>query len=166
MGMKLWVYYLTWFIRYFAIYLVVHAIGSAILMSALSYMPYYIPLIIFLLFDIVLIIQSFFIQIFFTRSKIGIVFALVFFAVQYALNFIVANSEDATFSTYQGISVIPHVAFILSFKEMAYAQSNQISLDFEMQVNDYTLITAIVSFLCNIVFWGLLAIYLDQVVPN
>ena len=130
MGMKLSLYYLTWFIRYFAIYLVVHAIGSAIMMAALSYVPYYISLVIFLLFDIVLIIQSFFIQIFFTRSKIGIVFALVFFAVQYALNFIVANSEEATLSTYQGISVIPHAAFILAFKEMAYAQSNQINIDF------------------------------------
>ena len=35
-----------------------------------------------------------------------------------------------------------------------------------MVLNYYTLATAVVSFICNAIFWGLLSIYLDQVVPN
>lgn len=35
-----------------------------------------------------------------------------------------------------------------------------------MVLNYYTIVTAIVSFICNAIFWGLLSIYLDQVVPN
>ena len=35
-----------------------------------------------------------------------------------------------------------------------------------MVLNYYTLTTAIVSFICNTIFWGVLSIYLDQVVPN
>jgi ATP-binding cassette subfamily A (ABC1) protein 3 len=91
-GMKLWIYYFTWFIRYFMVYLVIHLIVSAIINGAFKQVPYYIPLVIFLLFDILLIIQSFFIQIFVTRAKIGIVVALLFFVLQYAINFIIANN--------------------------------------------------------------------------
>lgn len=35
-----------------------------------------------------------------------------------------------------------------------------------MVLNYYTLTTAIVSFICNIILWGLLSIYLEQVFPN
>jgi ATP-binding cassette subfamily A (ABC1) protein 3 len=91
-GMKLWIYYFTWFIRYFVVYLVIHLIVSAIMLGAFKQVPYYIPLVIFILFDILLIIQSFFIQIFVTRAKIGIVVALLFFVLQYAINFIIANN--------------------------------------------------------------------------
>ena len=62
--------------------------------------------------------------------------------------------------------MIPHVAFITAFKEMIYAESNKIALDFTMVLNYYTIATAIVSFILNIIFWGLLSIYLDQVFPN
>ena len=166
MGMQLKIYYITWFIRYFVIYLIVHAIGSSILISALSHVPYHIPFIIFILFDILLIIQSFFIQIFFTRSKIGIIFALVFFVVQYSMNYIIVNIKEPSLAIHQLISIVPHSAFILAFKEMAYAQSNSISLNFTMEANSYTLITAVISIVCNIVFWTILLIYLDQIVPN
>lgn len=92
MGMKLSLYYLTWFIRYFMVYLVVHLIGSAILRAALPNVPYGMFLIVFILFDILLIIQSFFIQIFFTRSKIGVVFALLFFVIQYVINYVISTN--------------------------------------------------------------------------
>ena len=92
MGMKGWIYYLTWFIRYFLAYLILHLICSAIFVGAFNQVPFIMPLIIFLLFDILLIVQSFFVQIFVTRSKIGIVLALLFFVLQYVINFIVANN--------------------------------------------------------------------------
>jgi len=91
-GMKTWIYYLTWFVRYYAVYVIVHAINSAIISGTFKQIPYYIPLVVFLLFDIVLVVQSFFIQIFFTRSKIGIIFALLFFIIQYVLYYTVANN--------------------------------------------------------------------------
>ena len=92
MGMKLWVYYLTWFIRFFVIYLIVHGISSGIMTATLSQIPFYIPFVVFILFDTLLIIQSFFIQIFFTKAKIGVVFALLFFILQYVINYIVASN--------------------------------------------------------------------------
>ncbi len=120
-GMKLWVYYLTWFIRYFIVYLIIHLIISAIISGLFKNVPYYIPFIVFILFDILLIIQSFFIQIFVTRAKIGIIFALMFFALQYVINFIVVSNPEPSMNNNIAVSVVPHVAFILAFKKMLYA---------------------------------------------
>lgn len=115
-GMKTWIYYFTWFLRFFSVYVIVHLIVSGIVVSQLPHVPYYIPFVMFLLFDILLIVQSFFIQVFVTRAKVGIVLALVVFTVQYAINFAVANSDGITYDANRSISVIAHVAFILSFK--------------------------------------------------
>lgn len=165
-GMKLWIYYLTWFIRYFVVYIIIHIIVSAIFSGIFKYVPYIIPLIIFILFDILLIIQSFFIQIFVTRAKIGIIIALLFFVLQYVINYIVANNQDPTIRIYQAVSIVPHVAFVLAFKEMLYAESVQTVLSFTEVLNQYTIVTAIISISFNILFWGVLTWYLDQVFPN
>ena len=92
MGMKLWLYYLTWFIRYFIIYLIIHLISSAILVAALPNVSFGIIFSVFILFDILLITQSFFIQTFFVRSKLGVVIALLFFIIQYVINYIIATT--------------------------------------------------------------------------
>lgn len=165
-GMKLWIYYLTWFIRYFAVYIVIHIISSAIISRTFTHVPFYIPFVVFLLFDILLIVQGFFVQIFVTRAKIGIIFALLFFVLQYVINYIVANNSDPTVAIYRGVSVVPHVAFILAFKQMVYAESIQTSLTFTEVLNNYTITTAIISICFNIIFWGILTWYLDQVFPN
>lgn len=90
------IYYFTWFIRYLVVYLIIHIIGSIIIARALPNVPFIIPFVIFILFDILLIVQSFFIQTFFSRSKIGVVIALLFFLVQYILSFVSSNSDNPT----------------------------------------------------------------------
>jgi len=49
---------------------------------------------------------------------------------------------------------------------MIYAESNKVVLNFTMVLNYYTIATALVSIALNIIFWGLLTIYFDQVIPN
>lgn len=115
MGMNIPVYYFTWFLRYFITFLIVHIIGSIIIARTLVYVPFYVPFVIFILFDILLIAQSFFIQTFFSRSKIGIVFALLFFLVQFIISFVSSNSDNPTESVNTAISIVPHVALILCF---------------------------------------------------
>ena len=113
--MNIPLYYFTWFIRYFIVFLVIHIIGSAIIAKTLSHVSFIIPFVVFILFDILLIIQSFFIQTFFSRSKIGVVIALLFFLVQYILSFISSNSDNPTLSVNRALSIVPHAAFILAF---------------------------------------------------
>ena len=166
MGMKMSNYYFSWFIRYFAVYLVLHLISAAIVSGQLKNVPFYIPFIVFILFDVVLIIQNFFIQVFLTRAKIGVVISLLFFIVQYILSFISTNSDNPTLGVNVGISIIPHAAFIIAFQTMLYAESNQLTASFGTTMNNYVISVALASFILNIIFYLLLTWYLDQVVPN
>ena len=116
MGMSTATYYLTWFLRYLLFLIIIHLICSAIFVGAFRSINFGIPFFIFLLFDIVLILQSFFIQTFVTRAKLGVVFALLFFMIQYVLYYTVSANPEAKYQQYAGISIIPHVALILAFR--------------------------------------------------
>jgi ATP-binding cassette subfamily A (ABC1) protein 3 len=159
MGMKLSTYYFTWFMRYFITLAVIHGIGCYIVGRTLVYVGYIIPLVIFLLFDIVLIIQSFFIQTFFSRAKIGVVIALLFFLVQYIISFISTNSDNPTLKVNLYNSIVPHVAFLLCFRTMFYAESMQIKLTFTDTLNNYNLMACIISCIGNAIFWLILTWY-------
>lgn len=121
MGMKIRNYYFSWFVRYYAVYVALHLICACIIQASLKSIPFYIPFIIFILFDLVLVMQNFFIQVFLTRAKIGVVISLLFFVLQYVLSFISTNSDNPTLSVNSVLSVIPHVAFVLAFQTMIYA---------------------------------------------
>jgi hypothetical protein len=130
MGMSLPVYYVTWFLRYFAIMVIIHLFGAGIIAGTLPKVGFIVPFIVFILFDIVLIIQSFFVQTFFTNSKLGVVIALLFFLIQYVISFISSNSDNPTLGVNTALSIIPHIAFILSFETMFYAESVKTNIRF------------------------------------
>lgn len=94
--MKTSIYYATWFLRFFVVYLIDHLIISGIIIGELPHVTYYVSFTLFILFDILLIVQSFFVQIFVTRAKIGIVMALVFYIIQYTLVYSVASYHNMT----------------------------------------------------------------------
>lgn len=166
MGMKGFNYFFSWFARYFIVYLVIHLICSVIITRQLTHIPYGMIIIVFILFDVVLIIQNFFIQVFLSRAKIGIVISLLFFLVQYILSFIAVNSDNPSLSVNRAISIIPHAAFVIAFRTMLYAESYQLTPTFSQEMNYYTIGTAIGSFILNAIFYLVLTWYLDQVVPN
>jgi hypothetical protein len=88
-GMSLWVYYATWFLRYFIIYLLVHVANSFIITFCFPHVTYYIPLTVDLLFYILLIIQSFFIQIFITcENWNNFCFVILYIAIRNKLCYI------------------------------------------------------------------------------
>ena len=130
MGMSTFTYYFTWFIRYFAVFFVIHLIGSALMVVAFPRVNFAVFFFIFILFDLVLIFQAFFIQIFFTRAKIGIVIGLLFFVLQYVISFAISTSDNPTLRVNQAASIIPHIAFILSLRTTVYADSVRATLDF------------------------------------
>jgi hypothetical protein len=166
MGMKIKNYYFSWFVRYFGVMGVMHLICSIIFVGTLTHIPFIVPFLLFILFDIVLIVQNFFIQVFLTRSKIGVVFALLFFMVQYILSFLSTNSDNPTLSVNAALSIIPHCAFVIAFQTLIYAEGVQVSPSFGDTLNNYVLGYALLSFVLNILFYLILTWYLDQVVPN
>jgi ATP-binding cassette, subfamily A (ABC1), member 3 len=118
MGMQMRYYYLTWFIRYFAIYCVVHAVAAAIISYQLAHIPFYIPFILFLMFDAVIIIQNFFVQVFLSRAKLGVVITLLYFVLQYVASLVITNNSSQTEGFNNIMSIIPHVAYILAFSNV------------------------------------------------
>lgn len=166
MGMNLPVYYVTWFIRYFVTCLVIHLIGSAIISSVLPKVGFIVPFVVFIFFDIVLIVQSFFIQTFFTRAKLGVVIALLFFLIQYIISFISSNSDNPTLGVNTALSIIPHIGLILSFETMLYAESIKTKASFSETMNNYTIQTCVISCILNVIFYLFLTWYFEQVFPN
>ncbi len=164
--MKGFNYYFSWFCRYFIVYVILHAICSFIISSQLSSIPFFIPFILFILFDMVIIIQSFFVQVFLSRAKIGVVIALLFFLIQFILSFIAVSSNNPTIGVNAAMSIVPHAAFILAFRTILYAESYKISLSFGSNLNNYVIYYAIASFVINILAYIFLTWYLDQVIPN
>ena len=116
MGMNLSLYNLVWFLHYYIIYIVIHIVCSGITIHTIPSIPYYMPLIIFLLFDIVLIIQAFFVQILFDRVIYAIIFACIFYSIESFIVQIISDPMTTSISLNQGISVIPHVAVALAFQ--------------------------------------------------
>ena len=130
MGMTSWNYYATWFIRYFAVYLVIHSIATGILVASLKTVNGGVIFITFILFDILLIIQSFFVQVFFTKAKLGMVIALIFFIIQYVINFVVRTSDSPSITQNMYASISAHSAFVSSFQNMIFSAANQFNLGF------------------------------------
>lgn len=166
MGMKMRYYYLTWFLRYFIVYSIVHGIAAGILAFQLKYVPFYVPYALFLMFDAVIIIQSFFVQVFLSRAKLGVVITLLFFVLQYVASLVITNSSSQTESFNTMMSIVPHVAYILAFSNILYFQSKQVTASFFTSINNYTLSTAIFSFAGNILIYLMILWYLDQVIPS
>ena len=164
MGMKGINYYFSWFMRYFIVLFCIHLLCSIILARVLSNVPFYIIFVVFLLFDIVLIIQNFFIQVFLSRAKIGVVISLLFFLIQYIISFLV--SDDNSTATNTAISIIPHAAFGLAFRTIIFAESFQLTPSFGTNMNNYAIGTALGSFIINALVYLVLTWYLDQVFPN
>lgn len=166
MGMKGINYYFSWFCRYFFVFLALHLLGSAIVVGQLKYIKFYMVFILFILFDIVLIVQNFFIQVFLSRAKIGVVISLLFFILQFLISFIPTGSNNPTLGVNAAASIIPHVAFVLAFQTIIYAQTYQITPAFNSNLNNYVIGYALISFILNIIFYLILTWYLDQVIPN
>lgn len=159
MGMKKHFYYFTWFARYFFVLLVIHLASSGMLLAALPSIPYYAPIIIFILFDVVIILQGFCLQFFFGRTIYAVIFACLLFSLQSSIVSIVAVSS---LTTNMAISIIPHAAVSLAFKEMLYTDSKQLEIDFTSTINDYSLLTCVVSLIGNIIFWTTLVVILER----
>jgi ATP-binding cassette subfamily A (ABC1) protein 3 len=164
MGMKGFNYYFSWFCRYFFVFLVVHLISSSLIAIWLKNIPFYVIFLPLILFDILIIIQNFFIQVFLSRAKIGVIVALLFYLLQFIISFIASNSK--TLNVNAALSIVPHAALVLAFKTILYAESYQASINFTSVLNNYVIGYALISLVVNILVYTFLTWYFDQVIPN
>lgn len=91
MGMRIRYYYLTWFLHYFLVYFVIFVVNAGIFIATVPSISYFIPFIVFFLFAILLVVQGFFIQLFFERTVYGVICACLFFCSQCAVMAVVVE---------------------------------------------------------------------------
>lgn len=89
---------------------------SLVLYSMFRLVSFWLILLTFLLFDLVLILQSFFVQALCTRAKTGVMVALLLFAVQFLVSFVYKSNPEKSYGMAAGVSISPHGACILILK--------------------------------------------------
>lgn len=137
MGLKTFNYYSTWFIAYFIIFQITNLCQTGIFIVGMPNISYPLLWLLLTLFSILLIIQGFFIQVFFSKSKIGIIAATIFFALQYLISFIFKVAYRRTYALAIYVSIVPHAALSIAIQEMTYSTSVHYHLGFQ---NVYELI--------------------------
>ena len=120
MGMNGFSYYFSWFLRYFIVYLVIFIIEAIILSSVLKYIPFYVVLIVNIPYGLALIAQLYFIQVFTTRAKVGVLFAVVAYIFQYGFSLIATNPANSSLFINALVSIAPHSAIVLAYRTLVY----------------------------------------------
>ena len=120
MGMSNTAFYVSWFLTYGVISFI------SVLLTTLLFKLFFRNsnfIILFLwewLFVLCLLSQAFFVSVFFTRPRSGIMAGLLFFFIQYYVNNMVSSSSDVTMSVKVASSIAPHAA--MSFASAIFVQ--------------------------------------------
>ena len=120
MGMTGWSYNFSWFVRYFAIYVSLFLILGVVLSTTLTYMSFYVIFLLGVSFGLCLMAQVFFVQVFTTRAKIGILVGVVFYAVQYVFSLLVTYSDNPSTLMSGLVSISAHSGYVLAFRTLLY----------------------------------------------
>lgn len=169
MGMSLPSYFAAWILHYMLLYTMVAVAHSLVFYHVVRHVSFLLILLTFLLFDVVLILQSLFVQTLCTKVRTGVMLALLLFAVQFLVSFVYKSNPDKTYGMALGVSVSPHGACILILKEMVYAQSVEQPVGFNnasQMINFMTVSTGLISLAVNIMVWTVAFLYCEKVFPN
>lgn len=123
----------------------------------------------YLLFDLVLIVQSLFVQTFFIDSVLGTLTALTLFFIQYIGSFVIKSIEVPQEMQLLTASICPYTALVMIMEEIFYSNFSRETVTWSMfnhRVYNYRVSIGIASLLINILVWGLLTVYFEKVFPN
>ena len=169
MGMSSFLYYATWGFRYFVIYLIAHLATTLIFYFTFQYVSFSLIFVTYLLFDLVLIVQSLFVQTFFIDSVLGTLTALTLFFIQYIGSFVIKSIEVPQEMQLLTASICPYTALVMIMEEIFYSNFSRKTVTWSMfnhRVYNYRVSIGIASLLINILVWGLLTVYFEKVFPN
>jgi len=130
MGMTGASYNFSWFVRYFAIYVILFIVVGVVLSSTLTYMSFGVVFVLGVSFGLCIMAQAFFVQVFTTKAKIGILTGLLLYVAQYVFSLLVTYSDNPTLLVNSLVSIAPHSAYILAYRTLLYCQSFSIQANF------------------------------------
>ena len=112
----------------------------------------------------VLLFQSLFITVFFTRALFGLIVAILFYLMMFLVISIVSSSATPTTSSYWAASISSHAAISFAFDVMISFESQGVGVDSDSintYISNYCVSIAITIHILNIIFYSVMAIYLD-----
>ncbi|CAD8172616.1 unnamed protein product [Paramecium pentaurelia] len=171
MGLNNTSFYLSWIIQYLLIYTIISIIAT-ILLSAIvfTHTDGFVLFLNYWLFCIVLIFQSMFISVFFTRALFGLIVAIVWYLLMYMVISLVGSGQEIVpESSYWGASISSHAGMSFAFDVMVMfeAQGRGVSMStISTKVENYAVNIALIMHILNIFFYLIMSIYLDLVFPN
>ncbi|KAL4492594.1 hypothetical protein ABPG72_007707 [Tetrahymena utriculariae] len=170
MGMQDTPFYLSWITWYMIIYTVISIVVTLILKESV-YKKSDITLIFVWhwLFSMTLIAQSLFITTFFTNAKLGNIVAMVFYLLMFMFKFIISSNSDATEQANNVAALASQTGLSLASDVFLLVETEGVGIgwkDLGKEVNNFRVGTSIGLFIFNFVFFMLLALYFDQVIPN
>ncbi|CAD8078681.1 unnamed protein product [Paramecium primaurelia] len=171
MGLNNTSFYLSWIIQYFIIYTLI-SIVATILLKGMVFRNTdgFVLFINYWLFCMVLIFQSMFISVFFTRALFGLIVAIVWYLLMYMVISLIGSGQNLVpEATYWGASVSSHAGMSFAFDVMILfeAQGRGVSMStIGTKVENYAVNMALSMHILNIFFYLFMSIYLDLVFPN
>ncbi|EAR99563.1 ABC transporter family protein (macronuclear) [Tetrahymena thermophila SB210] len=170
MGMQDSSFYLSYIIQYLITYTVISLLMAMVLkISIFKKSDYFFLFIWFWLFTISLIFQALFVQAFFTRSKIGTIISMIWFLLMYMADAFFQSADIKSRAQYTGGSFSTHCGIIRSSNLILVLEANMDGIGFsndDYEINNFDVQTQILMNLLNIAVFAILAVYLDQVIPN
>jgi ATP-binding cassette, subfamily A (ABC1), member 3 len=169
MGMSDTSFYLSWIIYYAIIMAVVSALCVSIMRaSVFVHSDWSLMFVWHWLFGISVIMQAIFITTFFTNVKLGSIIAMVFYIAMIVINALVSN-KGLSVASLTAASLISQNAVSFGADTFLFPETYSQGITWKNlgdQVNNYSVRIAILMTLANILIFTVLALYLDQVIPN
>lgn len=169
MGMKDSSFYFSWVIWYFGIYLITSLLVSLILKATtFSQSNWFLIFLVHQIFCWTLIAQSLFIQVFFTRAKVGNIVAMVWYLAMYMTSFFINSGDISTQTRRQG-SLASHTGMSFAMDTFLLVEVDGVGLGFDTAstlIEKYSVSIYIYMALINALVFLILGWYLDQVFPN
>lgn len=150
--------YVSWFITYFLFYLILNLASSAIFIVNFPGTPFLIPFVTNLLMHLLLIFESIFIQIFFKKSKLGMIIALLFFTVQFLAIFLLSSAGNNPSTDFlNNTSISAFVSYVLIFRSMIFAHSFSLHANISDEIGGFEIINGLRSIgITAAIFLGLI----------
>lgn len=129
MGMTSINFYMSWIFWYLRLTFIIAVLVAILLrLSVFPKSDIFIVIFWYWYYCWTLIGQAVFIQVFFTSQKLGTLFGMVFFVIQYILSFI-WNSDTTQFSTKQGLSMMSHCGMVYASDVFVLVESEGVGID-------------------------------------
>lgn len=173
MGLANWMHWLAWFVKYF-IYLLIPTILIIVIVQVGNIFPassFVVLLIFFILWMVATIAWSFLISCFFSRARLGLIFGMVLWFINYLPMFFL-DFKDTTDGTKTGVCLLSntcmaHGIYVLARYELTGVgvQFSNLSLS-PIEGSTFSMATIFGMLILDTVFYLLLTWYIEAVFPG